>query len=303
VGVELRPPVRDDAEAIAALLNEHGERIWGAHALTPAVVEHWFEDPAIDPALDMVLAEAGGQLVGYADVGDGGADKTRFWIDLRTLDETAGHALLAHTEARARERAAEGALARGFFGEPDDLARRIFGERGYELVRRHFRMERSLDGELEAPTWPDGLDIRSATEADLERVWLAVQEAFADHWEHRPRPFEDFLHFANEPDGDLALWFLAFDGDEIAGACLCSPHEWGERDAGHVNSLSVRRPWRRHGLGLAFLLHAFRELQARGLARVTLGVDAENTTGAVRLYERAGMWASRRYDTVDRPLD
>ena len=51
----------------------------------------------------------------------------------------------------------------------------------------------------------------------------------------------------------------------------------------------MRRPWRRRGLGLALLLHSFRDFAARGATRVGLGVDAENTTGAVGLYERAGM--------------
>ena len=70
---------------------------------------------------------------------------------------------------------------------------------------------------------------------------------------------------------------------------------------GWVDTLAVRRPWRRRGLGLALLLHSFRELRARGRERVGLGVDGENTTGAVRLYERAGMHVARRSDTYERP--
>jgi mycothiol synthase len=298
--------VRGDAEAIAAVLNEHGRRIWGEETITPAVVEHWFEIPGIDRARDIVVADDGDRLVGYADVNDGGPSKTRFWIDLRFLEEAGaetGDAMVAHLEARARERATEGALTRGMVAEPDGPVRAVFEARGYELIRHSFRMMRPLDGEIEAPAWPDGVVVRGATGDDLEGVWRTVQDGFADHWESEPTPWEDFLHFANEPDHDDALWFLALDGDEIAGVCLCSPHEWGDRDAGHVNTLTVLRPWRRRGLGLAFLLHAFRELQARGRERVTLGVDAENTTGAVRLYERAGMQVSRRYDLVDRQLD
>jgi ribosomal protein S18 acetylase RimI-like enzyme len=64
-----------------------------------------------------------------------------------------------------------------------------------------------------------------------------------------------------------------------------------------VNELGVRNPWRRRGLGLALLRHAFAELGRLGADRVGLGVDAENVTGALRLYERAGMHVTRRYDT------
>ena len=48
-------------------------------------------------------------------------------------------------------------------------------------------------------------------------------------------------------------------------------------------------PWRGQGYAKALLLHAFREFYDRGLPRVTLGVDAENPTGATHLYERVGM--------------
>ena len=74
----------------------------------------------------------------------------------------------------------------------------------------------------------------------------------------------------------------------------------GRLEAGWVQGLAVRRPWRRRGLGLALLLHSFRELRARGREHVGLGVDGENTTGAVRLYERAGMHVARRSDTYNK---
>jgi len=44
----------------------------------------------------------------------------------------------------------------------------------------------------------------------------------------------------------------------------------------------------------------FAEFARRGCTRVSLGVDAENTTGAVALYERAGMRQVRRNDTWER---
>ncbi len=52
---------------------------------------------------------------------------------------------------------------------------------------------------------------------------------------------------------------------------------------------ACRKPWRKRGLGLALLHHAFGEFYRRGQPKVALGVDAQNPTGATRLYERAGM--------------
>ena len=85
---------------------------------------------------------------------------------------------------------------------------------------------------------------------------------------------------------DPSLWTIAWADDEIAGGTIC---EAGVYDMGWVRSLSVRRPWRRQGLGMALLLNAFRDFHRRGERRVGLGVDAESPTGATRLYERAGM--------------
>jgi ribosomal protein S18 acetylase RimI-like enzyme len=163
-------------------------------------------------------------------------------------------------------------------------------------------MRRSLAEEPETPDWPESLAVQTADAGNLEPVWRAVEEGFADHWEHEKQPWDDFLHLTTAPDHDFALWFLAVEGDEIAGACLCNPHEWGDRSAGHVNSLSVRPRWRRRGLALAMLLHSFRELRTRGREHVTLFVDAENTTGAVRLYHRAGMHIDQQQDIWNRPL-
>ena len=66
--------------------------------------------------------------------------------------------------------------------------------------------------------------------------------------------------------------------------------------------LAVRRPWRQHGLGMALLRHSFGEFHRRGARKVGLGVDSENTTGATRLYERAGMHVAQQFDFFEKVL-
>jgi ribosomal protein S18 acetylase RimI-like enzyme len=99
---------------------------------------------------------------------------------------------------------------------------------------------------------------------------------------------------------DPTLWFIAEDAGDIAGLSLCRSER--RPGVGHVGILGVRPRWRRRGLGLALLRHSFRELRARGRAKADLGVDGENTTGAVRLYERAGMRVVRRTDSYEKEL-
>jgi ribosomal protein S18 acetylase RimI-like enzyme len=97
---------------------------------------------------------------------------------------------------------------------------------------------------------------------------------------------------------DPSLWFLAMDGDAVAGVLM------GEilPDRGWVNDLAVRRPWRGRGLGEALLRHSFGEFYRRGQRTVSLGVDSQNLTGATRLYQRVGMRAERQYDICERVL-
>ena len=69
---------------------------------------------------------------------------------------------------------------------------------------------------------------------------------------------------------------------------------------GWVGTLGVRRPWRKRGIGLALLRHSFNEFYRRGKRKVGLGVDAQNLTGALRLYESAGMQSTRRSTSTKR---
>lgn len=304
--MDVRAPRRGEAGAIADLLNAHSQALFGVDALTAEEIEHWFSMPKIDPANGMRVAVGdGGVLLGYADVDDGGADRTRFWIDLRLrpgVPLEAGDALLAAMEQRAAERAAPGALLRGFQTGDDAETRGLYERRGYRLFRLSLRMEASLAGEPADPVWPEGITVRVARREELPRVRDAVEEAFADHWEAEAEPIEQWEHFASGPNQDLSLWFIAEDGDEIAGASLCRPRDPGDPDTGWVATLGVRRPWRRRGLASALLLHSFAELRRRGRTRVGLGVDAENTTGAVRVYEGVGMHIARTNNLFEKPL-
>ena len=67
-------------------------------------------------------------------------------------------------------------------------------------------------------------------------------------------------------------------------------------------TLGVRRPWRKRGLGLALLRHSFNEFYRRGKRKVGLGVDAQNLTGALRLYENAGMHVDQTSDLYEKEM-
>ena len=92
------------------------------------------------------------------------------------------------------------------------------------------------------------------------------------------------------------MWLLATEGDEAVGAL--SGLVWGDR--GWVGELGVRAPWRGRGIASALRRRAFATFASRGLARVMLNVDSENSTGAVRLYEGVGMRTLRAWDVYEK---
>jgi ribosomal protein S18 acetylase RimI-like enzyme len=177
---------------------------------------------------------------------------------------------------------------------------------GWHHERTSWTMEIDLrQQEVPQPLWPEGITLRTADlERDAHAIHAAENDAFSDHYGFLASSFEDWWHFRTrffvpEPD----LWFLAMDGEEIAGMSLCSSRRIGQPDLGWVSTLGVRRAWRRQGMGLAILQHSLRALQQRGKPRAGLGVDAQSLTGATRLYEKAGMRVvreSREYELLVR---
>ncbi|HJR79547.1 MAG TPA: GNAT family N-acetyltransferase, partial [Anaerolineales bacterium] len=101
-----------------------------------------------------------------------------------------------------------------------------------------------------------------------------------------------------DPEFDPSLWVIAWDGQEVAGFSL-NRYRMG---IGWIRTLGVRRPWRKRGLGEALLLHSFGEFYKRGTKTIGLGVDAQNLTGATRLYQKVGMHAASEYVTYEKEL-
>jgi ribosomal protein S18 acetylase RimI-like enzyme len=113
-----------------------------------------------------------------------------------------------------------------------------------------------------------------------------------------PMSFEEWKR-RRVDEADTSLYFLAWDGDEAAGAIRCDARSATD---GYVAALGVRAPWRRRGLGEALLVRAFDEMCRRGLTAVRLGVDSENPSGATRLYERVGMSVATEIVVYERRL-
>jgi ribosomal protein S18 acetylase RimI-like enzyme len=195
-----------------------------------------------------------------------------------------GATLLDRAEEASRA-AAKRSVHAGAYAEDRDAAA-LLTARGYRDVRHYFGMVIEL-AEAPVPDFPPGIRGDSIGYDEARAFKDALDEAFVDEWGWEPVEFDEWKRLRlDAPETDLGLWFVARDGAEIAAAARCEGGRWG---GGFVGAIGVRPKWRRRGLGLALLHYAFAEFHRRGERTVRLGVDAENPTGATRLYERAGM--------------
>jgi GNAT superfamily N-acetyltransferase len=172
--------------------------------------------------------------------------------------------------------------------EPDSAARALFEAKGYHEVRRFYEMAIELAEEPVVPELPDGLVLDELRESEERAFYDALGEAFADHWEWHPTPFEEWIAVrkGQHRDEHGPLWLVVRDGEELAAVTRNEARAVGE---GYVGAIGVRRPWRGKGLAKALLYRTFLEFWNRGMRRITLGVDAESPTGATHLYDRVGM--------------
>ena len=195
-----------------------------------------------------------------------------------------------------------------FIESSDQNSAELLARHGYQMIRSSYIMKIDFTEPPQPPVLPDGLVIRSISGKDEERAALYTgYDAFKDHWGRIDEPFDNYyerrmMFIQDDPLHDPSLWFIALDGEEVAGISLCSPQADEDPDMGWVQTLGVRRPWRKRGVGLALLQHSFVEHYRRGRKSAGLGVDASSLTGATRLYEKAGMRVLRQINLYELEL-
>jgi mycothiol synthase len=294
-GFTMHHPTLDDVPAVTELMIAYDLAMYGAPNSSEESLRDFWQNPDINLQTDAWLVIApGGQIVGEASLWDEGKVHlhTFFYIHPDYEGKGVREYLLQEVEARGRERITDAppeARVSLFstVSTKNEAPVQYFVRAGYTVVRHGWRMAIEMDSLPEAPTWPEGITVRTLILGqDEHRVFESIEEAFQDHWNYVPETFERWERFTVKAENfDPTLSYLAFDGDELAGALMSE--YWLE--LGWVAPLAVRRPWRRKGLGIALLQHAFAEFYKRGRRNVALYVDAQNPTGATRLYERAGM--------------
>ncbi|WAL94131.1 GNAT family N-acetyltransferase [Streptomyces sp. Je 1-369] len=302
-GLTVRPATLDDAAAVCALLNEIDLLEIGRADTELELVTADLKHPEVDLERDSRLLFAGDRLVGYALVWDESAGE-RVNVDHYVLP---GHPqgalyLLGLLEARAAERAAANGAARAVVHlylntepttDPAELR-----ARGWRTVRHYKVLERRIGVDTDPlPKAPPGVVLRSClAEEDRRRAHALLQESFTEHFDHQPRTYEQWLDDIGAQTVDWSLiWIAHVEGVGYAAAMRTRDNRASSK--GWIGDLGVLAEARGRGLGSHLLRHAFGHYAALGRDRIGLGVDTDNGSGALALYERHGMTLDHAVDT------
>jgi ribosomal protein S18 acetylase RimI-like enzyme len=313
-GLTWRPITVDDLPAWLELVraiedaDDLAERNDAADLHDQLLAGSW-KDPAADSLIG-IDATGVARAVGHVDVRPGDTRRVRAFcwggVYPQWRGRGIGRQVLAWQEARGRQKiAATGKAAPGrllVYAE-ERLAdlRRLVQRAGFTEARWYIDMSRPVGDGAAAPEVPLGEGLRLVPyEAALsERVRQAHHEAFAEHWGSEPRSREDWERASVGGRCFRPGWsFVVLDGDEVAGYTLASAYEQDWPAMGYTfgwtDLLGVRPAWRGRRIAPALLAASMRAFAEAGMQRADIGVDAENASGALRLYTGLGYEPQRR---------
>jgi mycothiol synthase len=295
--MQIRAATLDDVERLVAFMGRCTLAHQGVQRASADEMRQRLTQPGTDQALDTWLVEERGEVAGFGQVWpEDVAVVCYVRVDPEHTARGIASTLLERGAARAHELAPEPILHATSWPNDESAAPLLEGN-GFKPIRYLSLMTIDIVQPPESPSWPTDVAVRALDEGeDLRPIHEAEQAVFPERRQSR----EEWLH--EYGDFDPTLWFVAEDADGIAGLALCLPELAEDPDAGYVSELGVRADRRGEGLGLALLRQTFVKFHQRGKRRVSLHVDVDNLSGALRLYTRAGMRPDPRLVVWERPF-
>lgn len=266
-----------------------------------AELQQEFSAPGFDVARDMQLwQDSEGYLIGYGEIwipGASGDGFLRFHVHPDWRNQRLARQIICWAETRLKQVAQERRIPANLYVSPrdsqiDQIA--ALESYGFTTTRYFFSMGRSLNEPLPEPQLPAGFTLRHGVTKQEVGAWVEMHnQSFIDHWNHHEMTVEERLHEVSDAEYQPELDLVAIAPDStFAAYCYCCIRERNnartQRNEGWIAILGTRRGFRRRGLGRAMLLSGLHRLKQAGVEAARLGVDAENPSGALRLYESVG---------------
>ena len=311
----VRPFTLQDSDALADLYNDYSVAATGAIDLSREDMHEDMQEPGLNLETDTLLLEDENGRIHAAMMVLASADlpvRPMAWGAVHPDFEGRGMGSFLMEWSRERcmqylEKIPQDArLSMNAWCSQDyPPARKLYEDFGLEMYRQSLRMLIEFDGEQPLPGIPPGFSIRGFDpDLDLEKVYRVREEAFRDHFGHVEESFEQgfarFKHTMLEDSGYAPQhWLIAEEGDQIAGFLIARKWSYEDQDFGYIGLLGVRRPWRGRGLAGYLLRKCFHNYYLEGKKGVALHVDGSSLTGALGVYERAGMHVDKRFDRYE----
>jgi mycothiol synthase len=316
--IQARPIDKGDVEAWAALMAAKEQVDQNGENFSAEDLAEELELPHLDLAKDTIGLWSGDRMVGYAiahvktAVVDIDRVNTEGAIHPEWRRQGFGTALMRSLIARAGELHAAmhpdspGLVSTGV-NSTNVGANQLLRSLGFEEERYFFDMRRPLDQPVPPAQVPDGLQLRAYDTAYEEALRQAHYEAFSDHWGWTP-PTPETWRARNVGSRAFrgAQSYCVLDGDTVAA--YVNGYEWeadtevtGIREL-YIGQVGTRRAYRGRGLARATLAKVLAKAAEAGYQRVALGVDADNPTGALGLYEGLGFVTQQKFLSYQLPL-
>jgi mycothiol synthase len=305
-----RPATLDDVPGLTVLSNTVSNHAGAPDLLSEEALAHQLRTTKWDIATDSLLAvDPDGSIVGCggAPPPDNGHHVAQAFgaVDPKHRGRGIGRRLLGWQLDRvAAHRAATGATEPWELhvsaADADESAGRLFARFGFSPVRYWYAMERSVADPVPPAPLADGLRIVRYEPRYEDSLYAAHMEAFSDHWGFHWRPQSEWRQRLSSVNFRPQQTFLAVHSDEVAGYLLTSGYEDPTRMT--MATIGTRRAWRRKGVASALIAAAIVGYREVGVRTATLGVDAANPTGALRVYERMGFRPARSATTFSRHI-
>lgn len=309
-GVRWRPAVAGDAAAITGLLAAMSTRDHPSWSETLEEIEEELAHSWIDLERDTVVAFADdGTMVAHGIVIETPEPESIVRVFLhggvhpQHRGRGLGRAMLAWQLARGHERlsTSEHRMPGWLLSSAADRAPEhgaLLRAAGFTAARYFTTLEAALDVELPDRPLPAGVRVVPFSAELSERVRLAKNASFADHWGSQPVVAESWDANVALPTFRADLSRVALVGEEVVAFATVEVNEedWPRQGftSSYIGLVGTLREHRGRGLAGALLAEVMRASRQAGLERCVLDVDTENPTGALGVYTRLGFTATDR---------
>ncbi|MFG1690343.1 GNAT family N-acetyltransferase [Nonomuraea sp. NPDC049269] len=310
MSLEWAPLDEDDAGRLAELAAAiEAEDRTGEHFSLEDVIGH-LANPMLDLAEGTLAARDGQRLIAYGylpvkQVRDGvHAMFLRAGVHPAFRGRGHGGRVLdwaIEVAPKLHERAYPGKgleLQTGVLQE-NTAAAELLERKGFAATRWFSQRHRDLSGEPPQVRVPDGIDFVTYTPEFEEAARRVRNESFRDHWGSGLHTAESWRHNITGSHGfQPESSFVARAGDEAVAIVMTRHHEAATAATGvrtaWIDIIGTLREWRGKGVAAGLIAHALATFKEQGYDRAGLSVDADNPTGAVGVYTRAGFEVYQR---------